>query len=145
MENLDTITNLEERGFIPVMFDEIEQSTRYLINKSGDVFDTVYGKFILKQFVGGNRKNGKYLGVNMWLNDGRRTVLYIHRLVAFTFLPLVQDKNEINHIDLDKTNNHVDNLEWSTRAENMQHYFSSNEFKTKQAKRQAIKQLWLKA
>ena len=43
----------------------------------------------------------------------------LHRLVAETWLPRVRGKNEVNHIDHDKTNNKVENLEWVTRSENM--------------------------
>lgn len=49
----------------------------------------------------------------------------IHRLVAETFIPNVQDKLEVNHIDGDKMNNRVDNLEWVTRSENARHAFAT--------------------
>lgn len=46
---------------------------------------------------------------------------YIHRLVALTFIPLVDGKNCVNHKDGNKLNNHVSNLEWCTDAENNKH------------------------
>ena len=49
---------------------------------------------------------------------------YVHRLVAETFIPNVHGKTEINHIDGDKTNNSVNNLEWATRHENMNHLYN---------------------
>ena len=45
----------------------------------------------------------------------------IHRLVAKAFIPTREGFNEVNHIDGDKTNNHVSNLEWSNRSENLKH------------------------
>lgn len=45
----------------------------------------------------------------------------IHRLVAQAFIPNHEHKSEINHIDEDKTNNNINNLEWSTRKENINH------------------------
>lgn len=44
-----------------------------------------------------------------------------HRLVAQAFLPNPEKKREVNHIDGDKHNNHLDNLEWVTTSENQLH------------------------
>ncbi len=54
---------------------------------------------------------------------------YIHRLVAETFLPKHPMRDEVNHKDGDKTNNHVNNLEWVTRQENMTHGLAGKPFK----------------
>lgn len=57
--------------------------------------------------------------------DGKKEYLYAHRLVAMAFIPNDNNKlNQINHIDENKHNNHVDNLEWCT-----QHY--NNTYGTK--------------
>jgi hypothetical protein len=52
--------------------------------------------------------------------DGKAKDVFVHRLIAWTFLPPVEGKNYIDHLDGNKTNNCVDNLEWVTIAENNQ-------------------------
>ena len=54
--------------------------------------------------------------------DNRKTFpVYVHRCVALAFLPNADNLPVINHKDCDKTNNHVDNLEWCTHEQNMKH------------------------
>jgi hypothetical protein len=67
-----------------------------------------------------NRVGAGYLAVGYKLANKLHRE-YVHRLVAEVFLPSEPCKNEINHIDGDKTNNSVSNLEWVTHAQNHQH------------------------
>lgn len=53
--------------------------------------------------------------------NGKDHPRYVHRLVAETFLKKVQGKPEVNHIDGNKKNNSVKNLEWISHRENIRH------------------------
>lgn len=63
-----------------------------------------------------------YLRVNLSVNRKVRTI-NIHRLVAETFIPNPENKDQINHLDGDKTNNKVSNVVWSTCSENILHAY----------------------
>ena len=59
------------------------------------------------------------------VKDGVRHNHSIHRLVAETFIPNPYNKPEVNHIDGNKSNNSIDNLEWVTPSENKLHALST--------------------
>lgn len=59
-----------------------------------------------------------YVRVAHWRN-GKRKLVYLHRLVAEAFCP--RHGTEVNHKDCDKGNNKASNLEWCSRKENMRH------------------------
>lgn len=64
-----------------------------------------------------NKKNG-YVYVYL-CNNGKYKNCRLHKLVAETFIPNPNCYNQINHIDGDKTNNTVDNLEWCNSSYNI--------------------------
>ena len=57
--------------------------------------------------------------------DGKSCNRRVHRLVAQHFLPNPDNMKEVNHIDGNKGNNHVSNLEWCTRSQNVKHSFDT--------------------
>ena len=71
-------------------------------------------KRILKEFVG---KDG-YLRTQF---DGKSRL--VHRVIASAFIPRDSEREFINHIDGNKQNNNIRNLEWCTRSENQKHAY----------------------
>lgn len=92
----------------------------YEVSSFGNVRRVDLGHHSTKEGLKSQRTdpNG-YKQVDLWNGSGRTH--RVHRLVAKAFIPNPKKKRTVNHKDGDKTNNHVDNLEWATYSENNQH------------------------
>ena len=88
--------------------------TDYLITEEGDVYSTKYGK--LKKRKQQTTDKG-YKIIVLW-NNGKQKNYRVNRLVAETYIPNPDNLPEVNHIDEDKTNNNVSNLEWCSSQYN---------------------------
>ena len=93
---------------------------RYEASKTGEI------RHSLNKNVRKARKNKcGYLQLNFPRNDGtgKSDTILVHRLIALTFIPNPLNLPEVNHIDGNKQNNCVDNLEWCDRSENGKHAY----------------------
>lgn len=102
------------------IFDEVWQPWTtcpfYWISNLGNVYSCKADKLLTPR-IG---RDGRYLVVDL-RNGNERWYKRVHRLVAETFLPNPDSLPEVNHIDGNRMNNSVTNLEWCTHTENMLH------------------------
>ncbi|MBO7732707.1 MAG: NUMOD4 motif-containing HNH endonuclease [Methanobrevibacter sp.] len=96
-------------------YEEYEISTLGRV-KSHKKHRGTYERYLKPRVV----KDG-YLMVALYRNN-KCTNKQVHRLVAEAFLEKPLNTTEINHIDGNKTNNCVNNLEWITHLDNVKHY-----------------------
>ena len=106
----------------PKWCDIIGYENEYQINQFGEIRtlknSSKRKKYdILKPQI--NSKNGYVY--QMLYKNGKGKLWRVHRLVAMIFLPNPYNLPQVNHIDGDKSNNHISNLEWCSQKENELH------------------------
>lgn len=99
--------------FLPIIKD------LYTVNDKGEFFSDNTGLMKTR-----NKGNTEYQIINFMTVDGKKKTYRAHRIVMMAFKPIDNmEKLEVNHIDGNKKNNLLSNLEWCTSAENQQHAF----------------------
>ena len=94
----------------------------YYITDDGKVWSERTQKFLSFQYD----KNG-YVKVQMRSTDNKSHRYSVHRLVLENFKPVENMENlQVNHIDGDKKNNNLTNLEWTTSEKNIRHAIDNN-------------------
>ena len=92
----------------------------YEISNLGRVKSLNYRRTGKEEIMKGRKNNCGYLQVHLYKN-GKAKWCSIHRLVAQAFIENPNNLPEVNHIDQDKTNNCVDNLEYCSRQYNIEY------------------------
>ena len=96
--------------------------TNYLVTPTGEVYSQRKGRALI-QFDMTPKLNYQCVGGSFGkTSNGTTKVKYlVHRLVAETYIPNPHNYSEVNHINGDKTDNSVSNLEWTSHRQNMHH------------------------
>lgn len=96
----------------------------YQVSSHGRVMILKSPRKIMAQSLKG-KPSKQYFGVTLTKNKKQKTFT-VHRLVALAFIGEKPKGTEINHIDLNKLNNHLTNLEYVTHKRNMRHAVENN-------------------
>ncbi len=95
-------------------YKKIKNFKNYSISNLGNVRNDKTGR-ILKQY----KKENGYMQVQM----GKKTIpQYVHRLVAKAFIPNVENKEQVDHINGNKQDNRAENIRWVSASENAYAY-----------------------
>ncbi len=101
------------------MFQQLKEDSRFEISQSG-IIRNVKTKSIKSQYVS---DTGYYM---ITISKNNKSKPYrVHRLLANNFIENPKKLKEVNHIDGNKLNNDLSNLEWVSHFGNMQHAFST--------------------
>lgn len=94
----------------------------YTITDKGEIYSDNSG--LMKSR---NKGNTEYQIINFQLINGKKKTFRVHRLVLMSFKPITNmDNLQVNHIDGNKKNNSLDNLEWCSAKENIHHAIEHN-------------------
>ena len=108
------------------LWKDIDIATNYAVSNLGKIKNMKTGQ-LLDPGISGNG----YRQVSLKMKDTNTfRKQYVHRLVAMYWLPNPDNKREVNHKNLDRTDNRAENLEWVTSSENQKHKYKNHDFKT---------------
>jgi hypothetical protein len=92
----------------------------YQVSNLGNIKSLHYNQQNIEKILKQTKNSSGYYKVELYKNK-KSKIFYVHRIVAMAFIPNPKNKSEVNHIDGNKLNNNVSNLEWNTISENQKH------------------------
>ena len=104
----------------PITYSKYDLKYDYSLTEDGKVYS-----HFSKRFLSTRLDKYGYEKVRLISKDNKRHAYSIHRLMLENFSPRNDmDTLQVNHIDGNKLNNHINNLEWATCSENVKHAFN---------------------
>lgn len=99
-------------------FGRVKALKRYIPHYAG-------GLALMKEKIIKLNDRKGYLGANLFRSQMDKAKFGVHRLVALAFIPNIENKSTVNHIDTNKKNNFYKNLEWASHSEQQMHALSN--------------------
>ena len=90
----------------------LKENENYSINEKGEIKNNITKKILSPSI----NKNSGYYQIDLW-KDNKSKKYTLHRLVANNFIPNLENKPTVDHIDGNRINNNVSNLRWATYSE----------------------------
>ena len=103
---------------------QLKESSNYLVSNTGKIKSLNYKRLGIEKELKQTINDRGYPCVFISKNGKYKKIL-IHQAVAKAFIPNPENKPQVNHIDGDKTNNNVNNLEWCTASENIKQAYKN--------------------
>jgi hypothetical protein len=97
---------------------------KYYASSEGDIYSKRKNGFYKIKPIPGAGRSGQYLRVDIRIN-GRIKTVRVHRLIAETFYPNHPKNYTVDHINGNKQDNRIENLEWVTMQENIDRYYAA--------------------
>lgn len=90
----------------------LKENENYSINEKGEIKNNITKKILSLSI----NKDSGYYQIDLWKNNKSRKYA-LHRLVANNFIPNLENKPTVDHIDGNRLNNDISNLRWATYSE----------------------------
>lgn len=95
-----------------LLYEYLKEKPRYIVNENGDVYSLITNKY---RKVGINKDGYRYLNIDIY---GKKYTFILHQIIWVYFRGPVPEGYEVDHIDNNKLNNSVDNLQLLTPEQN---------------------------